>query len=286
MVEQAGKKVVLVTGASAGIGQAIVLKMRSEGWIVYGAARRVNKMDELVAAGAKAVFIDVTDDASMAAAVETILAAEGRLDALVNNAGYGSYGALEDVPIDEARRQFEVNVFGLMRLTQLVLPAMRAAGSGTIMNISSMGGRIWMPIGGWYHATKHALEVLSDALRVEVQPFGVKVVVIQPGAIQSEWSDISADNLDTTTKNSVYRFLTEPMSRILRGYASAKPPGVIADTVAVALAAKNPRRRYRAPFDAKLYVRLHWLFPDWLWERVLRSSMGWTTKSVTGSGQV
>lgn len=285
MAQRSDKKVVLITGASAGIGKAIVTKMLQEGWTVYGAARRLNQMDDLKQAGAKTLFIDVTDEASMAQAVETMLAQEGRLDALVNNAGYGSYGALEDVPVDEARRQFEVNVFGLMRLTQLVLPTMRAARSGTIINISSMGGRIWMPIGGWYHATKHALEVLSDALRMEVEPFGVKVVVVQPGAIESEWSDISADNLEATSKNSVYRFFTEPMARILRGYESAAKPTVIADAVATALRAKKPRRRYRAPFDAKLYVRLHWLFPDAVWEMILKSRIRTTDKQVQAGKQ-
>ncbi len=287
MAEHSPKKVVLITGASAGIGKAIVTKMLQEGWTVYGAARRLNQMEDLKQAGAKTLFIDVTDEASMAKAVDAILEAEGRLDALVNNAGYGSYGALEDVPVDEARRQFEVNVFGLMRLTQLVLPTMRAARSGTIINISSMGGRIWMPIGGWYHATKHALEVLSDALRMEVEPFGVNVVVVQPGAIESEWSGISADNLEASSKNSVYRFFTEPMARILRGYTSAAKPSVIADAVATALRVKKPRRRYRAPFDAKLYVRLHWLFPDSVWEMILKSRIRSTDKQVkTGKQEV
>lgn len=141
-------KVALVTGASAGIGKAIARRLLSDGWTVYGAARRVERMSDLEAKGARTVFIDVTDDGSMRAAVEAVLDAEGRIDALVNNAGYGSYGAIEEVEIDEARRQFEVNVFGLVRLTQLVIPSMRCQGSGRIVNISSMGGRIWMPIGG------------------------------------------------------------------------------------------------------------------------------------------
>jgi NADP-dependent 3-hydroxy acid dehydrogenase YdfG len=162
MSSRSKKKVAMVTGASSGIGKAIVQQLLKEGWIVYGGARRVEKMADIEAMGAKILPLDVTDDASMTTAVQTLLSAEGQIDALVNNAGYGSYGALEDVPLKEAKRQFDVNVFGLMRLTQLVLPSMRAAKSGTIVNISSMGGRIWMPIGGWYHATKHAVEVLSD----------------------------------------------------------------------------------------------------------------------------
>ncbi|MCA9489008.1 MAG: SDR family NAD(P)-dependent oxidoreductase, partial [Myxococcales bacterium] len=146
-------RVALVTGASAGIGKDIVRRLLKDGWTVYGAARRVDAMQDIASEGAKVLPLDVTDEASTKAAVEALLAAEGRIDALVNNAGYGSYGALEEVPLDEARRQFEVNVFGVMRLSQLVLPTMRKQRSGTIVNITSMGGRIWMPIGGWYHAT-------------------------------------------------------------------------------------------------------------------------------------
>jgi NAD(P)-dependent dehydrogenase (short-subunit alcohol dehydrogenase family) len=173
------------------------------------------------------------------------------------------------VPLAEARRQFEVNVFGLMRLSQLVLPSMRAARSGTIVNISSMGGRIWMPIGGWYHATKHAVEVLSDALRVETRPFGVRVVVVQPGAIESEWSGISADHLDATAEGSAYADQIEPMALLLRGYSTAASPDVIADIVAKAANSKRPRRRYAAPMDAKIFIFLRWLLPDTVWERLV-----------------
>ena len=266
------QKVALVTGASSGIGKAIAQQLLQDGWTVYGGARRVEKMADLVAAGAKTLQLDVTDEASMTAAVETMLSAEGRIDALVNNAGYGSYGALEDVPIQEAKRQFEVNIFGLMRLTQLVLPTMRAAKSGTIVNISSMGGRIWMPVGGWYHATKHALEVLSDALRVETKPFGIRVVVVQPGAIESEWSSIAAQNLRETSTGSAYSAMVEPISRMLKGeFALADTPSVIAKLVSQAVNSPNPKRRYAAPMHSKVFIFLHWLLPDWAWERLIAS---------------
>jgi NAD(P)-dependent dehydrogenase (short-subunit alcohol dehydrogenase family) len=225
------RKVALITGASAGIGKATVRRLLKDGWTVYAAARRTEQMADIAAEGAQVLALDVTIEASMQDAVNALLKAEGRVDALVNNAGYGSYGAIEDVPLDEARRQFEVNVFGLARLSQLVLPSMRLAGSGTIVNISSMGGRIWMPVGGWYHATKHAVEALSDALRVEVKPFGVNVVVAQPGAIESEWSGISARNLVASTKNSVYSKLTQPMAALLGSYANAASPDVVAHAV-------------------------------------------------------
>ena len=157
----------LVTGASSGIGEDTARRLQALGCIVYGAARRTDRLQALAADGIRPLAMDVTDDASVTAGVNRILEETGRIDILVNNAGYGSYGAIEDVPIDEARRQFEVNVFGLGRLTQLVTPHMRTQGSGTIINISSMGGRLTTPLGGWYHATKHAVEALSDALRME-----------------------------------------------------------------------------------------------------------------------
>ena len=185
------RPVALITGASSGIGHATALALAASGWVVYGAARRVDRMQELEASGCHVLEMDVTDDASLRAGVDRILTEQHRLDVLVNNAGYGSYGALEDVPIDEARRQFEVNVFGLARLTQLVLPTMRALGRGRIINVSSIGGRIYEPIGSWYHATKFAVEGLSDSLRIELAPHGIDVVIIQPGPIRTEWNTIS-----------------------------------------------------------------------------------------------
>ena len=271
MQQRSKKQVALVTGASAGIGKAIVRRLLQEDWTVYGAARRLAKMKDIQEEGAHILSLDVTDEDSMNAAIEKILAEQGRIDGLVNNAGFGAYGALEDVALDEARRQFEVNVFGLMRLTQLVLPAMREAGSGRIVNISSMGGRIWMPIGGWYHATKHALEVLSDALRMETAPFGVQVVVVQPGAIESEWSGIAAENLVSNSRDSVYRQQVEPMARILTGYDRAASPEVVAKAVFRALKARKPKRRYATPMDAKMLTFLRWLFPDAIWERIVKA---------------
>jgi NAD(P)-dependent dehydrogenase (short-subunit alcohol dehydrogenase family) len=266
-------KVALVTGASAGIGKSIVRRLLREGWTVYGAARRVDKMEDIQSEGAKVLSLDVTSEESMKAAAEKLLADEGRIDALVNNAGYGSYGAIEEVPLSEARRQFEVNVFGLIRLTQLFLPAMRQTRSGTIVNISSMGGRIWMPIGGWYHATKHALEVLSDALRMETRPFGIRVVVVQPGSIKSEWSGIAADNLQQHSKGTAYSSLVEPMVRALRTPPFAADPDVIATAVSKAVSSRRPRRRYATPMDAKLMIFLRWLLPEGAWELMMKAAI-------------
>jgi short-subunit dehydrogenase len=236
--------------------------------IVYGAARRVDQMEDIRAQGARVLVLDVTSEESMQSAVATLLKAEGRIDVLVNNAGYGSYGAIEDVPIAEARRQFEVNVFGLARLSQLVLPTMRAARAGRIINISSMGGRIWTPLGGWYHATKHAVEVLSDAMRVETRPFGIQVVVVQPGSITSEWAGIAADGLVATSNGSAYSTQVEPMAQMLRN-AIGSSPDVVAAAVSRAANSRTPRRRYATPLDAKALIFLHWLLPDSLWEPLI-----------------
>lgn len=197
-------KVALVTGVSSGIGHAAALRLHEEGFVVYGVARRTDRMSTLRERGVKTFAMDVTDDESTALGVKQILAEAGRIDVLVNNAGYGSYGTVEEVPLEEARRQFEVNLFGAARLIQLVLPGMRARRSGTVINITSMGGKIHTPFGAWYHGTKFALEAVSDCLRLEVEPFGIDVVVIEPGAIRTEWSGIAADHLRETSGQGAY----------------------------------------------------------------------------------
>ena len=197
-------KTALVTGASSGIGKSTVELLLSNGATVYAAARRVEKMSDLEKLGAHLVAMDVTDEESVVSGINSILEKEGSIDILVNNAGYGSYGAIEDVPIDEARRQFEVNIFGLARLTQLVLPKMRENRYGKIVNISSMGGKIYTPFGGWYHATKHALEGFSDCLRLESEPFGIDVIIVEPGGIATPWGAIAAENLKKTSGRGAY----------------------------------------------------------------------------------
>lgn len=215
-------KVALVTGASSGIGEAAALELAAAGFTVYGAARRVARMEHLKASGIHPIAMDVTDDQSMQAGVEQIIAEHGRLDVLVNNAGYGSYGAIEDVPVDEARAQLEVNVFGAARLTQLVLPQMRRQRSGTIVNITSMGGKITTPLGGWYHATKFALEALSDCLRMEVAPFGIDVVIIEPGGIKTEWSGIAADKVRAVSGSGPYATQANAVANWLTSEATSR----------------------------------------------------------------
>lgn len=266
--DSATRGVAIVTGASAGIGKAIVRKLIAEGWTVYGGARRLNQMSDIVRLGAKVLPLDVTDDASMSVLVSGILAVEGRIDVLVNNAGYGSYGAFEDVPMEEAKRQFEVNVFGLARMSQLVLPVMRRQGSGRIINISSMGGRIWSPFGAWYHATKHSVEVLSDLMSFETTPFGVHTVVIQPGGVATEWGKIAAENLRTASKKSDYRENADLVADVLE-YTKGAEPEVIARAVSKAVNARKPRRRYAVPFDAKFLIFLRWLLPEGAWAKTI-----------------
>ncbi|MCL4113180.1 UNVERIFIED_CONTAM: hypothetical protein GTU68_051197 [Idotea baltica] len=192
-------KVILVTGASSGIGKATALKLIKEGHTVYGAARRLNKMKELETAGGHAVALDVMDHERVKEVVKQILDQEGRIDVLVNNAGYALWGPVEEVGYEAAKRQFEVNIFGLAEVTKAVLPGMRAQKSGRIINVSSVGGKIYSPLGAWYHATKHALEGWSDCLRLELKQFGIDVVIIQPGAIATEspWGTHSRQGANT-----------------------------------------------------------------------------------------
>jgi len=179
------KKIVLITGVSAGMGKETAKLLLEQGYMVYGAARRLDKMADIKALGVKILEMDITNDAALAEGIDTIIKAEGRIDVLINNAGFGSYGAVEDVPMSNARYQLEVNLFGTARLIQLVLPYMRKQRYGRIINISSIGGKFAGPLGGWYHASKFALEGLSDSLRNEVKPFGIDVVVIEPGGVKS-----------------------------------------------------------------------------------------------------
>lgn len=270
-------KTALITGASSGIGEATARKLRSLGYVVYAAARRVERMSELEVAGVRTIAMDVTDDESMRAAVDRILDETGRIDVLVNNAGYGSYGALEDIDIEEGRRQFDVNVFGAVRLAQLVLPHMRQRRSGTIVNISSMGGRIYTPLGGWYHGTKFALEALSDCLRMEVRPFGIDVVVVEPGSIATEWGSIAADNVLATSGEGPYSAQAAAVADLLRGEARSSrtsPPTVVADAIAKAVSARKPKTRYVVGFAARPLITLRALLPDRAFDALIGRAAG------------
>jgi NAD(P)-dependent dehydrogenase (short-subunit alcohol dehydrogenase family) len=273
----ANKQVALVTGGSSGIGEATALKLQELGYTVYAAARRVQRMEHLTESGIRPLAMDVTDEESMQSGVKQIIDKEGRIDVLVNNAGYGSYGALEDVPLSEARNQFEVNVFGAARLTQLVLPHMREQRSGTIVNITSMGGKIYTPLGAWYHATKFALEAISDCLRMEVEPFGINVVVIEPGGINTEWGGIAAEKLRAVSGTGPYADQANAVADSLTSEANRKrlsPPTVIADAIAKAVTARKPDTRYAVGFGAKPIIFMHDILPDRAFDALIRRATG------------
>ncbi|MFD9868280.1 oxidoreductase [Streptomyces niveus] len=270
-------KTALVTGATSGIGEATALKLRQLGYTVYGAARRTGRFQKLADHGIHPVVMDVTDDDSMQAGVDRIIAETGRVDVLANIAGYGSYGALEDVPLDEARHQFEVNVFGALRLTQLVLPHMRTQNSGTVVNVTSMGGKIYTPLGGWYHGTKFALEALSDCLRLETKPFGINVVVIEPGGIATEWGSIAADKLEKSSSNGAYADQAAAVASSLRSEGNTNrnsPPAVIADAIGKAVTARRPRTRYATGFGARPLITLRRILPDRAFDTVISRAVG------------
>jgi NAD(P)-dependent dehydrogenase (short-subunit alcohol dehydrogenase family) len=265
-------KVALVTGASSGIGAAIARRMLAEGYVVHVAARRLDRMAALKRLGARPIALDLTDEASICAAAQSVLGQSGRLDALVNNAGYGAYGALEEVPIEEGRRQFEVNLFGLARLTQLCLPAMREQGAGRIVNVSSIGGRIHEPLGAWYHATKFAVEGLSDCLRMELAPFGIDVVVVQPGSIRTEWAGIARHAVLAQSGQGPYAEQARLTAGLLAGAerTGGSPPEVVADAVLAALRARRPRTRYIVGGGARPLLALRWLLGDRSFDAVMR----------------
>jgi len=269
--------VVLVTGTSSGIGESTAIKLAAQGAIVYGAARHVDKMQKLADLGIHVLHLDVTDDDSARSTIDQILEEQGRIDILINNAGYGSYGAVEDVPIEEARHQLDVNVLGVARLTKLVLPSMRYQRSGKIINIASMGGKMWTPFGAYYHATKYALEGFSDALRLEVEPFGIKVVVIEPGAIESNWSNIALDNLRKTSGNGPYAEAVAQQIKKLGSLYSHNPLLTKSVTLGrkigrVALSAK-PRTRYLTGLGAKPAVFLAKVLPNRVFDKLSRRFM-------------
>jgi len=264
--------IVLITGASSGIGKATAKLLLSHGFKVYAGARRVENLKELEYLGASIMPLDVTDEASLKSAVDMVLEAEGRLDVLINNAGYGAHGAIEDIPMSEARRQFDVNLFGLARLTQLALPIMRKRGSGKIINISSIAGKISMPLGGWYHATKYALEAYSDALRAEVSRFGIDIILIEPGAIKTEWDAVAMANLSKYSGSGPYADLTGRLTGKFRaGYRAGAPgPEVVARTILKALNSDHPAARYAVPFQARLILFMKWLLPDGALDLIIR----------------
>ncbi|WP_040406259.1 oxidoreductase [Amycolatopsis nigrescens] len=266
-------KVCLVTGASSGIGHATALELLRAGHTVYGAARRVHQMDDLRAAGGHPLKMDARDEDELAGAVATVLDEQQRIDVLVNNAGTVLHGAIEDVPLDRARDQLEVNLLAPARLVQLVLPAMRAQSAGTIVNVSSIGGEIALPLGAWYYASKHALEAFSDTLRMEVEPFGIDVVIIQPGIIRTEFEDQTAAQLREISGGGAYREMAEAMARRGEtGLSEGSDPAVVVEAIRHAIESDRPDTRYAVGWLADKLLELNRTLPDREFDRLATSS--------------
>lgn len=273
----AGMKTVLITGCSSGIGEATAARLVRAGWDVYATARRPETLSALGDAGCTTLALDVTDESSMTTAVAAVLDGAGRIDALVNNAGYSQSGALESIDVDDVRRQFETNVFGLIRLTQLVLPTMREQRSGRIVNIGSMGGKLTFPGGGAYHASKYAVEALSDALRFEVAGFGIGVVLVEPGLITTKFDEKVAAGMPELEgpyaefNEAVLKSTTEvyvgPMAKL------GGPPEAVAKTIEKALTKKHPKPRYLVTPSAYGAIATRRMMPDRAWDLAMRSQL-------------
>ncbi|NHA02892.1 SDR family NAD(P)-dependent oxidoreductase [Mucilaginibacter sp. HC2] len=240
------KRVVLVTGASSGIGEATALLLANSGYIVYGAARRVEKMKHLELAGIHILPMDISNDESIVLAVNEVITKEGAIDILINNAGFGSFGAVEDVAMKDARYQIEVNVIGLARLSQLVLPYMRKQHYGKIINVTSIGGKMATPMGGWYHASKFAVEGLSDSLRMEVKQFGVDVILIEPGGVKTEWGTIAANYVSEISGNTAYKKMADKAKEMDAAQETYSEPIEIARVIKKAMEVSKPKARYSA----------------------------------------
>ncbi len=270
-------KVVLITGASAGIGKATALHLIAQGHTVFGAARRVDAMQDLVAAGGHALALDVTDEAAIQTVVAQVLAEAGHIDVLINNAGYAVYGSVEDVSLEDARRQFEVNLFGVAALTKAVLPGMRARRQGTIINVSSVGGKIYTPLGAWYHATKHALEGWSDCLRLELKQFGIDVVIVEPGAIRTEFTEVMNDPMLERSAAGPYaafaKTVVDASKKTYENASRASGPEVVAKTIAEAIAAHKPKTRYATGAFSSTILTLRKLLSDRMFDKMILSQV-------------
>jgi NAD(P)-dependent dehydrogenase (short-subunit alcohol dehydrogenase family) len=267
----------LITGCSSGIGRATAELLAAQGELVYATARRLESISELETRGCKLLQLDVTDETTMKEAVAEIESEHGSVGILVNNAGFGLHGAAEETPLEDVRSQFETNFFGLVRLTQLVLPAMRRQRWGRIVNVSSMGGKITFPGGAYYHSTKHALEAFSDALRFELRPFGVDVIVVEPGLIKTRFGEVSVQTVNDTETGPYASFNRALQSRISDAYDGvigrfAVGPEVVAKTIAKAAKSRSPRARYLVPSKIAALLIMKRLLPDRAFDALLRTA--------------
>jgi NAD(P)-dependent dehydrogenase (short-subunit alcohol dehydrogenase family) len=272
-------KAVLITGCSSGIGRATALRLVGSGWTVYASARRPQTIADLEQAGCRTLALDVTDEDSMRAAVDAVEQAEGAVGVLVNNAGYSQSGAIETVPLEAVRRQFETNVFGLVRLTQMVLPKMRAQRWGRIVNLGSVGGRVVFPGGGQYHATKHALEAISDALRFELRGFGIDVILLEPGLITTEFGEAATASMTdvTSSEDDPYATFNATVGTVTKG-AYDNPlirligagPERVAKVIERSISRRHPPARVSITPSAKVPIALRRLLSDRTWDAAMR----------------
>jgi len=270
-------RVVLVTGCSSGIGRAIAMRLAGHGWTVYATARRPETIEDLASSGCHLLTLDVCHEESMHAAVATVEETEGAVGVLINNAGFGLEGAVEELAAADLRHQFETNLFGPLHLTQLVLPGMRRQHWGKVVNVSSVGGRITVPGGGAYHASKHAVEALSDVLRFEVRGFGIDVILIEPGAVASRWTEKAVseieDHIDPASPYAAFnRAVAHQLESAHHGLLAlaARPPEAVARVVERAINSPKPRTRYVVPVLAHLFTGAHRLLPDRVWDAFMR----------------
>src|SRR3954447_25980007 len=267
---------VLITGCSTGIGRATAERLAGDGWNVHATARRPDAIEDLGKKGCKTGELDVTDGRSMETAVAEV-EKDGPIGALINNAGYSQSGAIETIPMDSVRRQFETNVLGLLRMCQLVLPGMRGAGSGRIVNLSSMGGKLTFPGGGIYHATKHSVEALSDALRFEVKGFGIDVVIIEPGLIVTEFGETANASIGAVEEHGPYAEFNADVAKLTAGaYQGGMarfggPPDAVAAKIAKALLTRRPATRYKVTPSARVVMGMRGLMTDRMWDRFVRT---------------
>lgn len=270
------KKVILITGASSGIGKDTALSLIKEGHIVYGAARRLEMMQDIIQAGGHAIKMDILKYRNIDDVVNQIINEQNRIDILINNAGYGLWGAVETISIDEAKRQFDVNIFGLAYLTKKIIPFMREQKSGKIINMSSMGGKVYTPFGAWYHATKYALEGWSDCLRIELKSFGIDVILIEPGVIKTEFQDVMMDSTVERSIGTPYEKKLKALEKATqemyaRGIGS--PPSTITKLIIKAINSHNPKRRYVGGLFAKPMLFIKKWFGDKMYEKAIMSQI-------------
>ena len=270
------KKVILITGASSGIGKDTALSLIKEGHIVYGAARRLEMMQDIIQAGGHAIKMDILKERNIDDVVNQIMKEQSRVDVLINNAGYGLWGAVETISIDDAKRQFDVNIFGLAYLTKKIIPFMREQKSGKIINMSSMGGKVYTPFGAWYHATKYALEGWSDCLRIELKSFGIDVILIEPGVIKTEFQDVMMDSTVERSIGTPYEKKLKALEKATqemyaRGIGS--PPSTITKLIIKAINSHNPKRRYVGGLFAKPMLFIKKWFGDKMYEKAIMSQI-------------